>query len=209
MRNVHFSFCRLLKLQGGLQRPEIMLGAHVDLGLNGEYVTVIGYGLAGPHPGTALFALKRKLGTTERLLDATFLLPLTTVICGDPHPGSRSRSVWCAVPTGFQANTCPVLSSGIFTPNLLKGGSSGKKMTTTCHPYAACFWFSVVVPSVIFECSKKVVSSEKDFLIDPNSRALTIPRKWFQEIKLRIPLGMVVGGGLPEALLCFCGKQLF
>ncbi|XDC50587.1 hypothetical protein R6Z07M_001769 [Ovis aries] len=43
MRNVHFSFCRLLKLQGGLQRPEIMLGAHVDLGLNGEYVTVIGY----------------------------------------------------------------------------------------------------------------------------------------------------------------------
>lgn len=43
MGNVHFSFCRLLKLQGGLQRPEIMLGAHVDLGLNGEYVTVIGY----------------------------------------------------------------------------------------------------------------------------------------------------------------------
>ena len=41
---------------------------------------------------------------------------------------------------------CPVLSSGIFTPNLLKVGSSGKKMTTTCHPYAACFWFSVVVP---------------------------------------------------------------
>lgn len=41
---------------------------------------------------------------------------------------------------------CPVLSSGIFAPNLLKVGSSGKKMTATCHPYPVCFRLSVVVP---------------------------------------------------------------
>lgn len=58
--------------------------------------------------------------TTERLLDATFLLPLTTVICGDPHPGSRSRSVWCAVPTGFQV-----------TPHL--SVCWGGRTLTPCH----------------------------------------------------------------------------
>lgn len=36
-------------------------------------------------------------------------------------------------------------SNGIFAPNLLKDGSSGKKTTTTSCLYPACFWLPVVV----------------------------------------------------------------